>query len=175
MTATENKFCSKCGAAVSQGVAFCPTCGNSLGSDTPSHREQQTNWKEYRFARRRGDRSGPLVGGLIVVWLGISLLLSTTKTALGTPSFWGLLFAGTGVILITAGALRWGVFHYRYPPTGYLIGGTFLLIVGLAGLIQTSLFLPAILIAIGLVIIVFGAYSLKGRTQSHGNPSSFQS
>ncbi len=96
------------------------------------------------------------------MWLGITLFLSSARSIPG-PAFWAYFLAGTGAILIIAGALRWGVFRYRYPPVGYLIGGAFLLIVGLAGIVQTAFYGPAILVAIGVVIIVFGAYSMRGR------------
>lgn len=163
---SSDKFCSRCGAQISPGATFCPACGNPLGTGTqaPARHEEWMHWREYRYARRRGDRSGPIVGGLIVVWLGITLFLSSAGSIRGF-AFWGYFFAGMGAILIIAGALRWGVFHYRYPPVGYLIGGAFLLILGLAGIIQTAFYGPAILVAIGVVIIVFGAYSMRGRAE----------
>lgn len=174
MSSSEDRFCTKCGSQIATGAAFCPSCGNPVGAATQhqSRHDGRMRWREYRYARRGGDKSGPIVGGLIVVWLGITLLLSNGHYIAGS-AFFGYFLSGMGVMLIIAGALRWGVFHYRYPPIGYLIGGAFLLIIGLAGIIQTAFYGPAILIAIGVVIIVFGAYSMRSKapSQSTSSPS----
>jgi hypothetical protein len=119
-------------------------------------------WKEYRFARRRGDRLGPLIGGLVVVWLGVSLYLAETVSAV-SAAWWAYFLIGLGVILIVSGLVRWVQYSYRYPPTGFLVGGLFLLVIGLAGVVSAAFFGPGLLIAIGVVIIVFGAYSIRRR------------
>ena len=127
-------------------------------------------WKEYRFARRKGDKTGPLVGGMIVIWLGITLYLSETTPFVGS-SWWAYFFIGIGVILIGSGLLRWSQYEYRYPPTGYLVGGGFLLIIGLAAVIRASFFGPGVLIAIGLVIIVLGTRSMRNKPTAQSTPA----
>lgn len=173
MSDSENSFCTKCGASATSGAAFCPSCGTPTKSpaEATPQASSRVEWREYSYARRRGDKSAPLVGGLIVMWLGISLYLAQVNSNIGNASWWAYFFVGVGVILIAAGMLRWAQYRYRYPPTGFLIGGAFLLIIGLATVVQASLFGPGVLVAIGVVIIVFGAYSMRSKPAAQSAPT----
>ncbi len=166
MSENEAKFCKKCGVQASPTAAFCSSCGTPMGTSPHAQTDSRMQWKEYRYARRSGDKSAPVVGGLVVLWLGISLYFGRTAFP-----WWALFLIGVGVILIASGLLRWSEYKYRYPPTGFLIGGGIILIIGLAGVAPTSIFGPAVLVAVGLVIIVFGAYSMRNKPQAQSTPT----
>jgi hypothetical protein len=168
-------FCMKCGAEVPEGAEFCPKCGNQMTGTAPPgrrelreerrrhHREEKQEKEEKREkGEKSGDRTGPLTGGLILIWLGISLFLAQTHY-IDWTTWWPFFLIGIGVILIVQAVIRFSSSQHRAPAMGFLIGGTVLLIIGLAGVMGMNDWWPFVLIAIGLMVI-FGGMRARSRT-----------
>jgi LiaF transmembrane domain len=101
-----------------------------------------------------GDRAGPLLGGLVLVWLGVSFYLAQSGTV-SWSNWWAYFIIGLGVIVIFQ-----GVVHYsqsRRPFAGFFIGGAVLILVGVFFVESFAYdFWPLILIVIGAAVIISG-------------------
>ncbi len=177
-------FCMKCGAEVPEGAEFCPKCGNQMkAAPVPT----RADWREERRARRRqekqeknekeekeekgeksGDRTGPVMGGLILIWLGISLYLAQIKY-INWDTWWPYFIVGIGVILIANAFIRYASSDHKGPVMGFLIGGAVLIIIGVAGVWGMEDWWPFVLIAIG-VVVIFGGMRARARSPAPPPP-----
>ena len=159
-------FCPKCGTEVSSDAVFCPKCGAQIIVSAvppvppipPVERRQYGEKREKQEkGGERGDKSGPIVGGLILIWLGISLYLTQTNY-LGVTwnNWWGYFLIGIGVILLIQSAIRYMTLPYKGSATGTMIGGFVLIVIGLAGATGIRDWWFLIFIAIGIVVIISG-------------------
>ncbi len=168
---SESKFCHKCGAELPPGAMFCAKCGSPVEAPASTasasqppiytrHRErrneknekQEKHEKEEKGEKGRGGNIiGPVIGGLILVWLGITFYLQQTNT-IPSDNWWAYFVAGIGAILILQGILLYS--RRRRAIFGPFIGGAILLFVGLAYIFSASenLF-PLILVIIGVAIL----------------------
>jgi len=169
-------FCRKCGAALVEGAAFCSKCGAPVAStatqpppapprseyrrekeEKAEKHEKEEKHEKGEKAEKGGDRTGAIVGGSIVIWLGISFYLAQINI-ITWASWWAYFLSGLGVIIILQGLARYSQSGYRHPLTGSLIGGAVCLAVGLAfigaGPLGMRDFWPIILVVIGIAIIV---------------------
>ena len=162
-------FCPKCGAEVPDGAVFCPKCGNQMPDSTTvaerryARREKdekrEKGEKDEKHEEKRekdeksGDRTGALVGGLILIWLGISFYLVEARYTTWND-WWPYLIIGIGVVLIAQAVLRYSTSRFKGPAIGSLVGGMVLLIIGLAGMVGMRDWWPFVLIAIGVMVIV---------------------
>jgi uncharacterized membrane protein YvbJ len=112
-------YCPKCGNEVRDDMVFCPKCGAPL-------KVQQTSTATVRSARYRNEKAekdekqektektekhekgehafiGPLIGGLILVFIGLSFYLETT--GLVSRPVTGALFLVIVGVLIMFGAI----------------------------------------------------------------------
>jgi Ca2+/Na+ antiporter len=172
----------KCGAEVPEGAEFCPKCGNQMNvTAAPSSRDlreerrrrrreekQEKDEKEEKQEKgeKSGDRTGPVMGGLILIWLGISLYLAQAHY-IDWTTWWPYFIIGIGVILIAQAVIRYASSERRAPAMGFLIGGVILLIIGMAGVMGMEDWWPFVLIAIGLVVI-FSGLRARAHTPSPG-------
>ncbi|MCL5318771.1 MAG: hypothetical protein M1503_11005, partial [Thaumarchaeota archaeon] len=108
-------------------------------------------------AEKKGDRTGAVTGGLVLIWLGISFYLAQTRV-IPWSEWWAYFLTGLGVIIIVNGLIRYS--EYRYNPTGAFIGGGVMIVIGLTVLMGVRDFWrdfwPVILIIIGAVVIISG-------------------
>ena len=166
-------FCPKCGVELPADAEFCMKCGNQMTVSTTGERrysrrerreksEKGEKEEKHEKDEKSGDRTGAFVGGLILIWLGISFYLVQARY-IGWNEWWPYLVAGIGVILIAQAAVRYSTVHRRGPVMGPLIGGLVLLIIGLAGVMGMTDWWPIVLIAIGVVVIV-GGVTARART-----------
>jgi hypothetical protein len=163
-------FCMKCGAEVPEGAEFCPKCGNQMTVSAAvgrRHRREEKQEKEekeekHEKGEKSGDRTGPLTGGLILIWLGISLYLAQTNYIVW-DTWWPYFIIGVGVILIVQAVIRYTSSQHKAPAMGFLIAGAVLLIVGFAGVVGMNDWWPFVLIAIG-VVVIFGGMRARART-----------
>jgi hypothetical protein len=88
-----------------------------------------------------------------LVLLGANLGISSNFTWWNS---WALVFAGAGVLAIIGGLIRLAVPGYRRPIAGIFIVGVVFLGIGLGGIIGWSIVWPVVLIAIALLIFIFG-------------------
>jgi hypothetical protein len=103
---------------------------------------------------------GPLVGALILIWLGVTFYLQDAGL-LPASNWWAYFIAGIGVIVIIQGIARY--IEYRGPYLGSVIGGGVLFIIGLSFIGGfASYFWPLILIIIGIAVLA-SAFVARGR------------
>jgi hypothetical protein len=94
----------------------------------------------------------------ILIWGGIVALIDTSH--LVTASWWqgwAVFLVGTGVILLIKAAFRSRPEHRR-PVGGTIIIGLILIAVGLGEIVGWGFSWPAILIAIGIIIVVLALF-----------------
>jgi len=117
-----------------------------------SHGSEEKQWDE----KVRRDPFGTTLWGLILVWSGLVLLASNLGWLgpLSTFSPWSLILVGAGVIVLLGVAFVLLVPTYRRPVGGLVVLGCLLLAGGVASSFGLGLLLPALLIAIGAVILV---------------------
>lgn len=115
-------YCPKCGAKVDEEMAFCPKCGAALKVEhptaeatppTPSRAEKaekqekeekrEKEEKAEKYEKREFGVTGPLIGGLILIFLGLIFYLQVTGVLRGDVAF--ALFLIIVGILIIVGAL----------------------------------------------------------------------
>ena len=167
MTAIHLAFCQNCGNEIPAGAAFCPKCGHEtavssvgLGKqprrDRHEKREKDEKAEKEEKGEKSGDRTGPLVGGLILIWVGISFYL-VQANYVNWDLWWPYLVVGIGIILLFQAIVRYSTSRFRGAAMGSLIGGVILTAIGLAGMTGMKDWWPFVLIALGvLVLFAFG-------------------
>ena len=146
-------FCPKCGEEVSEDDEYCPKCNYSLKRRTvrPVRRRNEKDEKDEK--RGREDEKAAIMGGLVVVWLGLSLLLQNAGL-LGWADFGGVFLLGLGLIIVFRGLWAYsqsGVFEQGF---GYIVGGGFVTLIGAGIAFDLDEWWPVLLIALGLVVVV---------------------
>jgi len=125
--------CPSCGAEINEEMAFCPKCGASLKVQQPAdqsqpRRESRREWRERRRELREQRREarryekhehglvGPLIGGLVLVFLGLMFYYFTTSSY-NVEVLLASFFVLIGLIVI--GAALYGVIvaARRHPRT----------------------------------------------------------
>jgi uncharacterized membrane protein YvbJ len=121
-------YCFKCGAEVEEDMAFCPKCGAPLKvgettaeakpkvtvkeEKTEKHEKGEKREKTEKHEKREFSFIGPLIGGLILIFLGLMSYLQIVgfveRRLLGA-----LFLVLIGVIVIILGLAAWR----RHPKT----------------------------------------------------------
>jgi len=84
-------FCPKCGNEITEEMKYCPKCGASLKAETVSyekhekHEKHEKEEKAEKHEKGEASRFWALIGGLILVILGVTSLLTTF---FGLPEPW---------------------------------------------------------------------------------------
>ncbi len=114
-------------------------------------REEWT--REEKWAR---DPLGGLIWGLIVIWVGLTLVAANLGTfpRLTWDNAWALIFMGAGLIFLLEVVIRVAIPTYRRPIRGRLILAFIALAIGAGAFIGWELTWPFIIIGIGLAIII---------------------
>lgn len=116
-------YCPHCGAEVTEDVTFCPKCGASLKGTQAVRQDRRRNEKAEKGEKQeKGEKSEkrehpfiwPLIGGLILIFLGIASYLQTLGYDIWryTGAYF-LIIIGLAIIL---GALVRSA-RKRNPPT----------------------------------------------------------
>ncbi len=151
-------YCPKCGNEISEDDDFCSKCRTPLKEGVVYrrvHRRDEKDEKNEKDEKGEDDKFGPIIGGLIVTWLGLLLLLSN-QGIIRSFDFGGYFLMGIGVILIIRGLLatqEYGSFDAGY---GYIIGGGVLTLIGLGITFNLRDWWAIMLIGLGLVIVLRG-------------------
>lgn len=175
----DSTYCSNCGASLISGAAYCSKCGARVGtaaapSGAPSggYRERQYRHEKQEKQEKReknekqekgrgGSIVGPIIGGLILIWLGVTYFLEQSHY-LPSDTWWAYFITGIGVILIGYGVL--GYASARRPYFGPIIGGVVLVLIGLGSVTTWNFsFWPLIFVVLGLVILL-SAFTARRRT-----------
>jgi len=123
--------CPKCGNEVTEEMAFCPKCGAALRAEPITvetrrrtyYRDEKAEKEEKGEKGEKGEKHekrgysilGPLIGGLILIFIGLTSYLAITG-AIDTRMVWALFFVMIGVIIIVGaiyGSLMAGRRHPR--------------------------------------------------------------
>lgn len=130
--------CSKCGAKVTEEMAFCPKCGAPLKTERPPekpaaaptptvYRGEKAEKREKEEKREKGEKAekhekreftfmGPLIGGLVLIFLGFMFYLQVSGL-LGREIAWATFLIIVGIIVIVAGIYASMAASRRYPRT----------------------------------------------------------
>jgi hypothetical protein len=155
-------YCPRCGNDVSEDADYCTRCRAPLKEGVVYRRvyrrdeKDEKNEKDEKDEKNENDKYGPIIGGLIVTWLGTLLLLSN-QNIINSSDFGGYFLMGIGAILLFRGMLaiqESGSFDQAF---GYLIGGGVVTIIGVGIAYNLRDWWAIILIGLGLVIILRGA------------------
>lgn len=121
-------YCFKCGAEVEEDMAFCPKCGAPLKVGQPpaearpkvtpkdekaeKHEKEEKGEKTEKREKREISFLGPLIGGLILIFLGLMSYLQVVGFV--DRRLVGALFLVLiGVIIIVLAFTAWR----RHPKT----------------------------------------------------------
>ena len=103
-------YCPKCGNEVDEDAEFCSKCRTPLKEGIVYRRvhrrdeKDEKNEKNEKNEKGERDKYGPIVGGLIVTWLGV-LLFMDNQNIIRSMDFGGYFLLGIGVILAFRGLL----------------------------------------------------------------------
>ena len=128
-------YCPKCGTKVSEEMAFCPKCGAPLKAEQPptaapapaprraekaekeeKREKEEKEEKEERREKREFGFIGPLVGGLVLIFLGLAFYLQVTGF-LRRGFVLAAFLVVIGVIVIVGGVYAAMLATRRHPKT----------------------------------------------------------
>lgn len=134
-------YCPKCGFKIDEQMTFCPNCGAPLritpspaapGAPTPpptpreyrrhekeqekgeKHEKQEKGEKGEKREKGEGGFLAPLVGGLILIFLGVVWWLAST-TNFDLRMLWALFLVMVGIVVIIAAIYGAFVLRKRHP------------------------------------------------------------
>jgi hypothetical protein len=163
------------------GAAFCPKCGRAAagpvsfqqGTQAPgtvvrgekAEKHEKHEKREKREKGEKGERGGLLgamMGGLILIWLGLTFFLDQNGY-LAHDIWWAYFLLGVGAILILQGVVLYSRGRVGLGP---LIGGSIIVFVGLDAIAAVQLnfserFWPLIIVVLGVFVLVGGVASRR--------------
>jgi len=172
-------YCINCGAEVEEDAQFCPNCGRAqrpvsygvlagpAGQRGEKAEKQEKGEKEGKGGKNeKGEKdeggTGPLTGGLILIWLGITFFL-TTSNYITWSSWWAYFLLGLGVIFLLRAVIVYASNRRKGLVLGPAIAGTILMVVGIASILNITNWWWLILVALGIAIVVM---ALRERRQN---------
>jgi preprotein translocase subunit SecF len=115
-------FCPKCGASLTLGRATAPPSAET--GSAPYRRYEKTeeksekhekHEKQEKYEKREYSFIGPLVGGLILLFIGLSLYLAAVH--ISTTTLWAFFFILIGLLVIIGGVYGTIMSRRRHPRT----------------------------------------------------------
>jgi len=125
-------YCPKCGAKTTEEMSFCQKCGAALkveqtvtGTRAAVRRRDEKG--EKREKEEKGEKTekrekheygflGPLIGGLVLIFLGLAFYLQIVNPEART-FVWPLFFVLIGIIIIIAAVYGTLMAGKRHPKT----------------------------------------------------------
>ena len=153
-------YCPKCGNEVSEDAEYCTKCRTLLKEDVVYRPVRKRDEKDEKG---EDDRYGHIIGGLIVIWLGVLLML-INQNLIHAGDFGGFFLMGIGVILVFRGLLAFQETGSIDQGFGFFIGGGILLLIGGGIAFNLRDWWAILLIGIGLVVVI------RGINQQRRNP-----
>jgi hypothetical protein len=148
-------------------------------SDQPHYEKDEKNEKEDEKVEEktveekyRRDPLSAIIWALILIWAGLVFLadnmgmLASFRLPAGVvpgagfihPEAWSVIFVGGGVILLAEVVIRLLVPIYRQPVGGTIFLAAVFLGIGLGNIFGWNVVWPLILIALGLSVLLRGAW-----------------
>jgi hypothetical protein len=140
------------------------------GPAVPGNQQPPLPWRGEKYEKREkhekhekqekssgGGMLGAIVGGLVLIWLGITFFLEQNGN-LPSDVWWAYFILGVGAILILEGVVILARGHYGLGP---VIGGAFLIFAGISAIatnnytIQSNLW-PLAIVVIGVLVLLSG-------------------
>jgi cation transport ATPase len=138
-------YCPKCGSKIDEDMSFCPKCGAPLRVEkvttvtpetkpTQYRRDEKTEEKSEKHEKREKSEKhekreksekhekreygfmGPLIGGVILLFIGMALYLRAT-TSYRVETLWALFFVLIGLLVIVGGIYGVIMAARRHPRT----------------------------------------------------------
>jgi len=162
-------YCPNCGKEVSEDDVFCSFCRTPLKEDAqPRYRRRaernekgEKNEKNEKDEKRDDDQAGAVVGGMVVIWLGLSLLLKNMGY-FAWADFGGVFLLGIGVILILRGLYTYVQTNSFDQAFGYLVGGIVVCLIGGNIVYDIQNWWAIFLVVLGAFIII-RSFTERGR------------
>lgn len=167
-------FCPKCGKEVADDAKFCPYCREPLKTSNIFYRREEDrdekNEKDERDEKNEKDdrdekseknekqedrMSSSIMGGLVLLWLGVSFLLREYGF-IRYASWWSYFLVGLGLILFLRGVLMYSKTSNLRSAQGFFIGGIIVALIGISDIIGLRNWWGLILIILALYIILTG-------------------
>ena len=155
-------YCPKCGAEVSEEDKYCVRCGAPLkvSEGRPRHykekyEKREKEEKEEKYEKREEDgKISSIIGGLILIWLGITFFLAEYDY-ISWSIWWAYFISGLGCILILRAIIVASVKSKKLRLES-LVGGIVLFVIGAAFILGVKEWWPIILLALGVIIVIKG-------------------
>jgi hypothetical protein len=120
--------------------------------DTMTEHKNNNFLREYKLDVEEPEENRySLIGGGIVTWVGVMLVLLSKEILVGTY-FAGVLLMGIGVILVVSGVLVYQKHGGSSKSLGLMVGGGMTLIVGVGLTFNLRDWWAYLIIGLGLVI-----------------------
>jgi predicted nucleic acid-binding Zn ribbon protein len=129
-------YCPKCGNKISEEMSFCPKCGAPLkaeqaapgpapttyrgGEKSEKHEKREKGEKGEKREKREYAFLGPLIGGLILVFIGLTFYVKTSGIVADEnlmSILWALFFVIIGVVVVVAAVYGVVMASRRHPRT----------------------------------------------------------
>jgi len=138
-------YCPKCGAKVREEMGFCPNCGAALKVEQPPaeaappapYRAEKAEKHEKREKREKEEKEeraekrektekhekreygyiGPLIGGLILIFLGLMFYLALTRPGVSLAMIGAFFVVIIGIIIIVGAVYAAMMATRRHPET----------------------------------------------------------
>ncbi len=126
-------YCPKCGNKITDEMTFCPKCGAPLRTQqpppppsearpAPTYRrnekaeKQEKGEKQEKHEKGEFGFIGPLIGGLVLIFIGITSYLSIVGL-INPAVWWAFFFVIIGVLIIIGALIGLSRAGRRYPRT----------------------------------------------------------
>ena len=119
-------------------------------------KQEEKSWDE----KWRRDPLNAAAWAAIFIWAGLVLLADNLRlfARFERLDAWAIILIGAGLIVLVEVAVRLLVPAYRRPVAGSIIFGVILLALGTGNVIGWGVIWPAVLIALGVVILARGLF-----------------
>lgn len=126
--------CPNCGNEITEEMSFCPKCGTALKAApapapetttrTTYRRDEKREKEEKGEKREKGEKHekrgysflGPLIGGLILIFIGLVSYVNITGMV-DTRMLWAFFFVAIGIVIILGAVYGSVLASRRYPRT----------------------------------------------------------
>jgi hypothetical protein len=126
-------------------------------------RNEKAEKHEKREKNEKGEKSAyggmlePIVGGLVLIWLGVTFFLEQNGN-LPSNTWWAYFVTGVGVILVFEGIAVYARGRFGIGP---MIGGALLIFAGLSAIATNNYTVPSqmgalAIIVMGVLVLVAG-------------------